>query len=103
MRDASPYQQKFTNDSKKPWAKSKGMIKITGKLIIGEIDYPTNLARKEIFNLVTQKKLTGGIINSFLNTLKVNNAVIEVICPLSFSSLNNEQRITDSVKYVINK
>ena len=53
MRDASPYQQKFTNDSKKPWAESKGMIKITGKLIIGEIEYPTNLARKEIFNLVT--------------------------------------------------
>ena len=53
-------------------------------------------------NLVTEKKLTRGIINSFLNTLKLNNAVIEVICPLFFSSLNNEERITDSVKYVIN-
>ena len=53
MRDPSPYQQKFTNDSKKPWTESKGMIKITGKLIIREIECPTNLARKGIFNLVT--------------------------------------------------
>ena len=59
--------------------------------------------KKNIFNLITGKEFTGGIINSFLNTLKLNDANTEFICPLYFNSLNNEERITDSVKYVINR
>ena len=102
VRDASPYQQKFTNDSEKPWAESEDIIKTVEKLIIGEIECPTNIERKDIFNSITGKEFTGGIINSFLNTLKPNDADIEVICPLFFRSLNNEERITDSIKYVIN-
>ena len=35
--------------------------------------------------------------------MKLNDANTEFICPLYFNSLNNEERITDSVKYVINR
>ena len=101
VRNPSPYQQKFTNDSEKPWAESEDIIKTVEKLIIGEIECPTNIERKDIFNSITGKEFTVGIINSFLNTLKPNDADIEVICPLFFRSLNNEERSTDSVKYVI--
>ena len=102
VRDASPYQQKFTNDSENPWTESEDIIKTVEKLIIEEIECPTNIERKDIFNLITGKEFTGRIINSFLNTLELNDADIEVICPLLFRRLNNEERLTDSVKYVIN-
>ena len=78
VRDASPYQQKFTNDSEKPWAESEDIIKTAEKLIIGEIECPTNIGRKDIFNLITGKEFIGGIINSFVNTLKLNDSDIEV-------------------------
>ena len=48
------------------------------------------------------KKITGSIISSFLNVLKVNNVDIEVMCPLFVTCLLNKERVTDSVKYVIN-
>ena len=102
VRDASPYQQRFTNDSEKPWAESEDIIKTAERLIIAEIECSKNIGRKDIFHLITGKAFTGGIINSFPNTLKLNDSDIEVICPLFFRSLNNEERITDSVKYVIN-
>lgn len=101
VRDASTQQQTFTNESEKSWAESKDITKTVEKLIIGEIECPANIERKNIFNLITGKEFTGGIINSFLNTLKLIDADIEVICPLFFISLNNEERITNSVRYVI--
>ena len=102
VRDASPYQQKFTNDSEKPWAESEDTIKTVEKPIIGEVECPTNIERKNIFNIITRKEFTGGIINYFLHILKLNDADIDVICPLFFRSLNNEEKITDSGEYVIN-
>ena len=96
VRDASPYQQKFTNDSEKPWAESEDTIKTVEKPIIGEVECPTNIERKNIFNIITRKEFTGGIINYFLHILKLNDADIDVICPLFFRSLNNEEKITDS-------
>ena len=101
VRDASPYQQKFTNDSEKPWAESEDTIKTVEKPIIGEVECPTNIERKNI-NIITRKEFTGGIINYFLHILKLNDADIDVICPLFFRSLNNEEKITDSGEYVIN-
>lgn len=102
VRDASPYQQKFTNDSEKPWAESEDTIKTVEKPIIGEVECPTNIERKNIFNIITRKEFTDGIINYFLHILKLNDADIDVICPLFFRSLNNEEKITDSGEYVIN-
>ena len=81
MKDASPYKQKYANDFDKPWAEFEDKIK-TAEKIIGEIQCLTNIERKDIFNLITGKEFTGGIINSFLNTLKLNDRDIEVVCPL---------------------
>ena len=36
------------------------------------------------------------------NVLKVNDVDIEVLCPLFFTCLLNKEKVTDSIKYVIN-
>ena len=57
VRDASTQQQTFTNESEKSWAESKDRTKTVEKLIIGEIECPANIERKNIFNLITGKEL----------------------------------------------
>ena len=46
--------------------------------------------------------MTGSIISSFFNVLKVNDVDVEAVCPLFFTCLLHKERVTDSVKYVIN-
>ena len=79
---------------------SNDVIKTAKTLIIGVIEFPENVEKKDIFNLITGKEFTGGIMNCFLNNLKLNDVDVEVICPLFFSSLNNEKRIKNTVNTV---
>ena len=77
-------------------------MKTVEKTIIGEIKCPGNIQRGGIYDLDVGKNITGSIISSFLNVLKVNDIDIEAMCPLFFTCLLNKETVTDSIKYVIN-
>ena len=102
MRNTCPYQQSFTKDLRTPWVESEEILKIVEKIIIGDIKCRENVQRGNIYDLVMGKNITGSIISSFLNVLKVNNIDIEAMCPLFFTCLLNKETVTDSIKYVIN-
>ena len=102
MRNTCPYQQSFTKDLRTPWVESEEILKIVEKIIIGDIKCRENVQRGNIYDLVMGKNITGSIISSFLNVLKVNDIDIEAMCPLFFTCLLNKERVADSIKYVIN-
>ena len=102
VRHACPYQESFTKDLRMPWAESEEILKTVEKIIIGDIKCPGNIQRGDIYDLVMGKNMTGSIISSFLNVLKVNDVDVEAVCPLFFTCLLHKERVTDSVKYVIN-
>ena len=102
MRNTCPYQQSFTKDLRTPWVESEEILKIVEKIIIGDIKCRENVQRGNIYDLVMGKNITGSIISSFLNVLKVNDIDIEAMCPLFFTCLLNKETVTDSIKYVIN-
>ena len=85
-----------------PWVQSEEILKTVKKIIIGDIKCPGNIQRGDIYDLVMGKNITGSIISSFLNVLKVNDIDIEAMCPLFFTCFLNKERVTDSIKYVIN-
>ena len=85
MRDAYPYQQSLTKDLRTPWVESEEILKTVEKIIIGGIKCPGNIQRGDIYDLVMGKNITGSIITSFLNVLKVNDIDIEEMCPLFFT------------------
>ena len=102
VRDACPYQESFTKDLKMPWFEYEEILKTVEKLIIRDIKCLGNIQRGYIHDLAMGKNITGSMISSFLNVLKVNDVDIEVVCPLFFTCLVNKERATDSIKYVIN-
>ena len=87
-RNACPYRQSFTKDLRVPWVESEEVLKAAEKIIIGDIKCPGNIPRGDIYDLVTGKNITGSIISSFLNVLKVNDVDIEVVCPIYVFLLN---------------
>ena len=102
MRNTCPYQQSFTKDLRTPWVESEEILKIVEKIIIGDIKCRESVQRGNIYDLVMGKNITGSIISSFLNVLKVNDIDIGAMCPLFFTSLLNKERVTDSINYVMN-
>ena len=83
------------------WFKNAvGIMKTVKKLIIEDIKCPRN--SEDSYDLVMGKSITGSIISSFLSVLKVNYVDIKVVWPLFLKCVLNKERVTDSIKYVIN-
>ena len=76
VRDACPYQQSFTKDLRMPWVENEETLKTVKKLIIGDMKCPGIIQRGDIDDLVMGKNITGSIISSFLNVLKLNDVVL---------------------------
>ena len=77
VRDACFYQQSFTKDLRMPWVESEEVLKTVEKIIIGDIKCLGNIQRGDIYDLVMGKNITGSIISSFLNALKVNDVILK--------------------------
>ena len=62
-----------------PLVENEKILKIVEKIIIGDIKCPGKIQREDIYYLVVRKNITGSIISSFLNVLKVNGRVSAIL------------------------